>query len=120
MQWAQCRIKEGGNLVDWSTAQWKAFGSDEVMVNKEEVCRKRRASLLIVSERKKKFADTLIFCTNVLGGEIAVARDNVTAQEMIAVMKIVGEDKCGTKFYIGYTDTEEEGKFVSLLICFCL
>ena len=44
---------------------------------------------------------------------MAVATDNVTAQEMVAVMKTVGQDKCGD-FYSGYTDREEEGLFVDI------
>ena len=33
MQWTKCEMKEGGDIVDWSTAQWKAVGLEEVMVH---------------------------------------------------------------------------------------
>ena len=62
-------MKKGGNILDWSTAQWKAVGLAEVLEDKEELCWQRRESLLIVSVTKRNLDDTVTLCRKT-GGEM--------------------------------------------------
>ena len=107
MEWTQCKMDKGGNLLDWSTAEWTAFGLEEVWVDKEEICKKKSESQLIGLDMKWNFEETLAFCGSVLGGEMAVVIDNKTAQEMVAARNAVGEENCGTYFYSGYSDARK-------------
>ena len=99
--WTECRMKKGGNIVDWRTASWIPVGLDEKLLEKEAICMVENRSYLLGSDVKKNFQDTNIFCGDVLGGEMAIVIDNVTAQEMVAIITNAGLEKCGTKFYSG-------------------
>ena len=38
LQWMECKMDEGGNVLDWKTAKWRSVELEEVSVDEEEVC----------------------------------------------------------------------------------
>ena len=112
--WAQCKMVEGGNIVKWDTAVSKTMGLEEFTIDRVDVCRQQRGSQLIVSEIKQNFNKTVTFCKEVLGGEMAVAVDNATTQEMTRVIEAVDKHKCSRALYSGFTDRIVEGHFLNI------
>ena len=106
-KWSRCELGAGGNLLDWSTAQWEAVGLQEEEVKKEEICFKNSKKAFIVVQDKKTFNNTINLC-KALEGEMAVATDKQIMEEMIKAVKAV-TNNCGIHFYSGYTDRVEEG-----------
>ena len=106
-QWSRCELETGGNLLDWTTAQWEAVGLQEEKVKEEEICVKNLKKVFIVSQDKRTFNDTMNLCKNALEGDMAVATDKRIMEEMIKAVKAV-TNNCGIHFYSGYTDRVEE------------
>ena len=106
-QWSRCELESGGNLLDWNTAQWEAVGLQEEETEKDEVCGRNKAKRrLLVFKERRSFNRTVQHC-KAMAGEMAVARDNKTLQEIIEAVKPLtekGPNQCGYKFYSGYTD----------------
>ena len=93
LAWTECEMREGGDLVDWSTAKWELVGLEEVQEEWKEVCRRREGARFVLSDVRRDFDDTVHFCS-VLGGEMAVAIDNKTRHEMLKVFSKIDSD-CG-------------------------
>lgn len=110
--WNRFEMEGGGDLVDWSTAQWSAVGLEKVQVDRAEVCRRREGRWLLVSDVRRDFDATVQFCS-ILGGEMVVTDDKETALEARKAFKSANET-CGENFFSGFTDSEEEGKFVNI------
>ena len=113
--WTLCEIAEGGNLLDWSRATWRATGLEEVMEDRDVVCKKMEIPELLVSDLKKNFDETIHFA-RVLGGEMAVA-DNIKDAEKMA--KLLTDENianlcAGGGLFAGLTDRNEEGVFVNI------
>ena len=117
--WEECRIIGGGNKVDWSTATWVAVGLEEIVIEKEEVCKDLTKHEVIVSDVIRNFPSTDLFCRNIVGGEIMVVKDDDTALKMSALLS--SKQRCilegglnKNKFFTGYDDIKEEGVFVDV------
>ena len=106
-QWAQCELGSGGNLLDWTTAQWEAVGLQEVEMDKDEVCRNGgKEKQFLVFHQKKAFDASLKLC-RALGGEMATAKD-------LRALKPI-ESECGRKFFSAITDRKEEGVWMNAI-----
>ena len=110
VSWTLCGKIEVGDLVDWKTATWKAQGLEEVQVDREEVCRKMQDRLL-VSNVQRNFDGTL-HLARMLGGRMAIADSQASAEENINALNPVKED-CQFVF-TGLTDHKEEGVWVNV------
>ena len=117
--WEECRNNVGGNKVDWRTATWVAVGLEEVVIEKEEICKHLTKHEIVVSDVKRNFLSTDLFCRNIVGGEIMVVKDDDTAREMSALLS--SRQEClfegienKTNFFTGYNDMKEEGVFVDV------
>ena len=87
--WTMCRMREGGDLVDWRTATWEARGLQEVHVEREEVCKERQHRLL-VSNIRRDFGGTL-HLARTLGGTMAIAGSHGHAEEIIQALEPVNK-----------------------------
>ena len=106
-QWSRCEVGTGGNLLDWTTAQWESVGLHEEEVDKDKICWSTNF-FLIVFKKRKSFDDTIKHC-QAMGGEIAVAKDKKSMHGMAEAVAPV-RNQCGDSgYYSGYTDREEEG-----------
>ena len=110
-QWSRCELTEGGNILDWRTAQWRAVGLQEREINRDQVCSSDSSfrKHLMVFKKKINFDETMKHCSN-LGGGMAVAKDSETFEGMMKAAQTV-ENSCGSTFFSGYTDREVEGEF---------
>ena len=115
-QWSRCEMEAGGNLLDWTTAQWEAVGLQEVELGLTEVCRKEKKNQMMVFHELRDFDASLKYCSNI-GGEMAVAKDDISRKSMIEAFDEIKGD-CEwlgtgyTYFYSGYTDKREEGVWI--------
>ena len=112
--WTRCELNEEGDILDWRTATWRAKGLQEVKVDREEVGHQKEVKALKVSSIRRNFDDPVHFAS-ALGGEMAVADSNATAKSMMEVFSTSSlEDDCKHSFYTGFTDGQEEGRFVNI------
>ena len=106
--WTKCKLGSGGNLLDWSTAQWKKVRLEEMDIDEQEVCKgKTETKNLYIFQNKKTLEEGRKFCES-MGGEVEIARDSRLMQEMAAAVK-VSQGNCGHRIYAGYTDKYEDG-----------
>ena len=105
-QWSRCELGVGGNLLDWNTAQWRAVGLQEEELDKQDICGKKKFKKhLMVFQKKKTFDATVKHCRS-MGGDMAVAKDNITLQMMIAALQPFSGD-CD-RMFSGYNDRAED------------
>ena len=65
---------------------------------------------IVIIQSNKTFSESIKVCKSI-GGEMAVPNDNVKIEDFSKAIQASGE----SKFWTGYEDIEEEGKFVSYL-----
>ena len=110
VSWTLCRMKEGGNLVDWRTATWEARRLQEVQVEREVVCRKRQDRLLVL-DTQRDFDGTLRLA-RILGGNMATADSQESAENISKALEPV-KHICQNVF-TGFTDRRVEGEWVNV------
>ena len=109
VQWSRCELQTKGNILNWDVAHWNMVGLKKLEMKKDEVCGTmdtKPKDFLMIFKDEKTFDDTIRHCKAV-GGEIAVASNTRALQEMIEAAK--DTDECGSVFFSGYTDEQEEG-----------
>ena len=113
-QWSRCELGAGGNLLDWTTAQWKAVDLQELDLDELEVCGKIEGKKhLVVPPQKKTFHAALDHC-NSFGGRMAVAEDNKTSKEILNVVKPFLKKCVRPEVFSGYTDSKNEGTWLDI------
>ena len=115
-QWSRCELGAGGNLLDWTTAQWKAVGLLDNEVDLIEICNKkktRKNNHYMAFQNKMDFHSTEEFC-HALGGEMAVASDNATMQKMLYAIRSMQQRQKYARFYMGFTDRQNEGVWLDI------
>ena len=111
--WSNCESELYGNYLKWSSIE---FGDDIQSYSQDinKIC--SQPENFIVHQDTKNFADTQNFCRN-MGGTMAVAKDNQTLKQMTELFKSPDGSKlddCEDGFFIGYSDEQEEGSWVSI------
>ena len=89
-------------------------GLEEATVSKEYMCQIKQLSEMIVTQIRKSFDETVVFCKAFCDAEIAVAVDEGPANNMENLLEHAGHSSCANDVYTGYTEREEEGKFVNV------
>ena len=110
--WMNCKSSVGGNILNWGNASIELLGTvttREMDIN--EICQTHEEENKIIAfEEKKNFEDAKYFCGKV--GEMSVAKNDEIFQNMLnAVSALEGFNNKG-RFWVGYTDIEEEGVWV--------
>ena len=112
--WTRCEMQDGGNLLDWNSAEWLSTGLEEVQLERKEVCGQiSKQKHLLVFQKHKNFENTAKFCRKNIGGQMAVASNKKTMNALTEKTKPVIE-KCKRGFYTGHTDQAEEGVWVDV------
>jgi hypothetical protein len=70
-----------GNLVNWTTSQWNLTNTVAAKLNTEDICRLPKPKNVVMSENRNMSALKLL--CNALGGQIAVARNEVVQEQLI-------------------------------------
>ena len=63
-----------------------AFDLEEVVIEKEEVCKDLTKHKVVVSDVIRNFPSTNLFCRNTVVGEIMVLKDDGTARNMSVLL----------------------------------
>ena len=115
--WSACHPNPSLNdsLVNWSRASYLVTpGVEEVEVERAVLCQPVLAVPgLQVFPRRRDFSSQVEFC-KVLGGAMAVADTTANMDLMLQVMKGSIRDKLDRSFFTGFTDIEQEGRFVNV------
>ena len=103
LNWTKCVDDKGleNKIVDWISAKWTSKGVLTGTVNKSDVCEDKQKKIIYPFPFPRPYLESADFC-HLLGGEIAVARDNKTAFDM--------SKKC--RSFAGYNDLQTEGIFI--------
>ena len=111
--WSACGSVTGDKLVDWTTAALNVSGLEVEERERDEICAElNRRDQLMVFDDSKTFDGILKFCVDV-GGKFAVARDESSFSEMMSLYNQTCRSGLSF-FYSGYTDREEQGKWVDV------
>ena len=112
-KWADCDIdmESEGNIVSWSKADVDSDGLETIMVDKNVMCKNQITSYYVVSEKKKNFYDSQVFCKNILGGEVAILKDKTTKNNILTIVS--EHENCGNSFFSGYF--KKEGQFLNII-----
>ena len=103
--WTRCISDEGGNVINWETAEWTLDGlKEEILTTKEEFC-EPDWKLVMFNSPLTTFKESTKFC-KILGGNIAVADNNANVEIMTKLMK-KNKNTCHDyeTTWAGYTDT---------------
>ena len=112
LAWTSCDVREGGDLLDWRTASWRAVGLQEVQVEREQICGKK--PVIWVSTIKRNFDET-VQLTNILRGEMVEFNSKNASEEIINILSESGaQGRCANIFFNGFTNMYSEGNFVSI------
>ena len=113
-QWSKCELElREGNYLNWSGIHIDD-NIQSYSLEYHDIC--FQPDHFIVHPQLMDFTETKNFCTK-MGGSMAVARNNQTLNQMIALFRDVDGsslEKCQDGFFIGYTDEKEEGSWVSI------
>ena len=112
-RWSNCESELYGNYLNWSSIE---FDKDiqSYSLDNNTVC--SQPENFIVHQDRKNFAETQNFCSN-MGGTMAVAKNNQTLEQMIESFRNKDGswlENCQDGFFIGYSDEQEEGSWVSI------
>ena len=101
---------ETDQILKWKSAIVNATEVEEIQTDKDIICSDNQKSIYLSSGKKVNFDDTLEYCLDVTGGEIAVIDDEEsTSRAKEALSSIPNwESQCFTKIWTGYTKDENE------------
>ena len=111
--WMSCKSTDGGDLLDWGNASIELVGTVTTFEIKDigVICQtQEKENKIIAFEEKKNFEDGKHFCGKV--GEISVATSDDVFQKMVDTVTELEGFKIKDRFYVGYTDIENEGIWV--------
>ena len=97
--WSRCELGAGGNLLDWSTAQWRVVRLEELEMERSAICGGlvRREELVLLSRARLTFHQITAYCSK-LGGEMTRLRDAATVARLRPRLQLVASI-CGDSFY---------------------
>ena len=110
--WTSCEKEQSGNILDWNKVEVKYLkGLEEVMLEQDEVCKEKAYSQhLIISTHLRDFEKTLLFCEDILKGQIAIPSDNATFKQIKSEVKsMVQDSETCDKIFTGHR--KMKGKF---------
>ena len=113
--WTNCMMDIEGDLLNWMAVNWTKYNISSDVVSRKEVCIGNRRMHIVSSSSKKDMDETIKFCEEAFGGQIAVADNNITLQDMVRSIKKIGKKNCGVNFFTGFTDRAKEGKFKNVI-----
>ena len=113
--WAQCRHDQPADVLRWEEAELNITDLLYLDMDLDSIClgRAGEEQTFFSYDLNKTFEETVKFCETV-GGHMAVAGDN----ESLTAMNEVYNSTCtggAGYFYGGFTDQEEEGRWVNVV-----
>ena len=115
--WTNCKNHEKGNIVNWNEDAWITWGGVfETEISVSEICQKSETIGMALFPLLRTAQESLDLC-EVLGGEMAVAKDK---EDMMKMIRLVQDepDHCPIQrrnaVYAGFTDIQKEGRFLDM------
>ena len=114
---SRCDLRDNLNKVfDWNQAEFNAKeNADVITIDTEDICTKEPRYIHIASNDKKNYFASLDYCSDILGGDIAVIENDTLISQMTAAFKSLAdwESICFVRFWNGYTKHKEDKYYIN-------
>ena len=103
-----------GKVFDWKQAEFDNSKNIEVTTaDTEDICKTEPEYIYVASLDKKNFFDSLDYCSEVLGGNMAVIENEKILNKIIDAFESLPdwESKCFVRFWTGFTKQKWEQLF---------